>query len=134
MSQKNVDLLRASYEAFNRQEIESVVSELFAPDFEFTPAGKIPGVEGIYRGPDGFRQFLTFFWGAFDESRVDIGELRHSGDHVLAETTNRGRGKHSGIPTAWTVWIVWTIRDGKVVRGQAFVDRAEALTAAGLPD
>jgi ketosteroid isomerase-like protein len=32
------------------------------------------------------------------------------------------------------VFQLWTFRDGKVVRGQAFSDREEALEAAGLSE
>ena len=46
--------------------------------------------------------------------------------------TFRGRGKQSGIATSWDLWQLWTLRDGKAVRGQAFTDKSEALGAAGV--
>ena len=42
-----------------------------------------------------------------------------------------GRGRQSGIETNWTIWHLWTIRGGEVVRGQGFTDRESALEAAG---
>ena len=30
------------------------------------------------------------------------------------------------------IWHVWTVRGGKVVRGQAFTSREQALEAAGV--
>jgi ketosteroid isomerase-like protein len=33
-----------------------------------------------------------------------------------------------------TTALVWTVRDGKVVRGQGFTSRADALEAAGLSE
>ncbi len=32
------------------------------------------------------------------------------------------------------VFQLWTFRDGKVIRGQGFFDREEALEAAGLSE
>jgi hypothetical protein len=53
---------------------------------------------------------------------------------VLAAVTLRGRGKQSGVETSWALWHVWTLQDGKVVRGQAFTNRDEAVKAAGLSE
>ena len=75
MSQENVEVIRGGYEAFNRGEVESAITALGAPDFEFVPAGRVPGVEDVYRGAEGFRQFLRFFWGMFDDARVEVHEF-----------------------------------------------------------
>jgi ketosteroid isomerase-like protein len=132
MSQENVEVIRGGYEAFNRGEVESAITALGAPDFEFVPAGRVPGVEDVYRGAEGFRQFLRFFWGMFDDARVEVHEFLDAGDQVVARVTNHGRGKQSGARGSWTAWNVWTLREGKVVRLQAFLTEAEALEAVGL--
>ena len=80
-------------------------------------------MEDAYRGPEGFRRFLSFFWESFDDARVEVHELMDAGDQVLDTVTNHGRGKLSGVDVNWTTWNVWTIRGGKVVRGQAFTSR-----------
>ena len=36
------------------------------------------------------------------------------------------------VETNWSLWRLWTLRDGKAVRGQGFTNSAEALEAAGL--
>jgi hypothetical protein len=41
-------------------------------------------------------------------------------------------GAIPGVEVRWDVWNLWTMRDGKVVRGQGFTSRAEALEAGGL--
>jgi ketosteroid isomerase-like protein len=51
---------------------------------------------------------------------------------VLVSVTTRGRGRQSGVEASWNVWQVWTLRDGKVVDGLGFTNRAEALEAARL--
>jgi predicted GNAT superfamily acetyltransferase len=54
-------------------------------------------------------------------------------DKVVVAATIKGRGRLSGAETYWDVWHVWEIRGGEAVRCQAFMNRAEALEAAGLP-
>jgi ketosteroid isomerase-like protein len=86
----------------------------------------------MYRGPEAFRQFLDRWWGEFHEAHVEVHELIDAGDHVLADLTFRGRGRQSGVETNWSLWQLWTLRDGKAVRGQGFTSREEALEAAGV--
>ena len=126
--------MRRGYAAFNRSDVEGAVDALAGPDCEFRPAGLLPGVKEVYRGPEGFRRFLNLFWETFDNPRLEVHDLVDAGDQVLATVTNHGRGKLSGVDVARTTWNVWTIRDGKVTRGQAFESRAEALEAAGLSE
>jgi ketosteroid isomerase-like protein len=133
MSQENVELVRRAYEAFNRGDPEGMVADA-APEFEYVATGAIPGAGGVYGGTEQFRQFLDRWWGEFHEPRVEVQELIDAGDQVLASLTFRGRGKQSGVETNWRLWQLWTLRDGKAVRGQGFTSRDEALEAAGLSD
>jgi ketosteroid isomerase-like protein len=57
----------------------------------------------------------------------------------LFPTATHKRRSHAGAdharrgsPVEWRITIVWTIENGKLVRGKAFSSRAEALAAAGL--
>ncbi len=61
-------------------------------------------------------------------------EVIEAGDQVMVGTTTRGRGKRSGAETSWDGWWVWTLRDGKAVRGEGFTSREKALEAAGLSE
>lgn len=133
MSRENVEIVRRAYEAFNRGDPEGLVADL-ARDFDYVTTGTIPGAGGVYRGPEGFRQFMQWFSDAFDNPRVELHELIEADDQVLAALTLRGDGKQSGVAASWDVWHLWTVRDGKVVRGQGFTRRGEALEAAGLSE
>ncbi|MDQ3571709.1 MAG: nuclear transport factor 2 family protein [Actinomycetota bacterium] len=134
MPQENVEILRKAIEAFNEGDIEGPIANLIAPEFEYIPTGSVPGMERVYRGPEGWRQFLEFFWSEFDQPRIEIRGLVASDEHVVAAQTFRGRGKQSGVEASWDLWNVWTLRDGKAVRGQAFTTESEALEAAGLSE
>jgi uncharacterized protein len=129
MSDENVELVRRAFEAFDRGDSEGVVSD-FAPDCEYFATGAIPGVTGVFRGPDGYRRFLEAFVGEFDDLQVEPQEFIEAGDQVLVSVALRGRGQRSRVETSWRISQLWTVRDGKIVRGQGFTSRDEALGAA----
>jgi ketosteroid isomerase-like protein len=130
MSEENVEVVRRAYEAFNRRDL-AAMDAYFAPTFEYVASGAVPGSGGVYRGLEGFREFLGWF-DEFSSVRAELNELIDAGDQVLLGITNWGRGKQSGVESGWHLWIVWTLRDGKIVHGEGFTDRADALEAAGL--
>ena len=53
-------------------------------------------------------------------------------DRVLAEGCWDSRGAASGITGRMEFAVLWTLRDGRVVRQQWFLDQSEARRAAGL--
>jgi ketosteroid isomerase-like protein len=131
MSEENVAVVRRGYEAFNRGDLDGMVAD-FAPTFEYIASGAVPGTGGVYRGPEGMKEFMGWF-GEFSGARAEINELIDGGDQVLVGITALGRGKRSGVAASgWHVWHVWALRGGKIVRGEGFTDRADALEAAGL--
>jgi|EndMetStandDraft_3_1072993.scaffolds.fasta_scaffold265009_2 ketosteroid isomerase-like protein len=131
MSEENVEMARRGYEAFNRGDLEGMVAT-FAPNFEYVTTGGIPDADAVYQGPGGLKQFVGWMWSGFEEPRIKVHELTDAGNQVFAEVTLRGRGKQSGVETSWHIWHVWTAQAGKIIRGQAFTSRREALQAAGL--
>jgi ketosteroid isomerase-like protein len=133
MSEENVELVRNAYDAYNRGDMEAMADDV-APEFEYVAMGAIPDIPAVFRGPEAWSQFSAWLREEFNDARVDVHELTDAGDRVLAEVSLRGRGKQSGLETTWNIWHVWTLRDGKVVHGQGFEHRADALEAAGLSE
>jgi ketosteroid isomerase-like protein len=69
----------------------------------------------------------------FDEFKMEPLELIDAGeDTVVVAERYGGHAKLSGIDVYSTVWIVLTIRDGKIARGREYFSRQEALEAAEL--
>lgn len=131
MPPNNVDIVREAYDAVNRGDLDMAVS-CIAPDMEYVASGAVPGATGVFMGPEGVKEFIAGLYEEFDEPRADVSELLDAGDQVLVSATARGRGKLSGVETTWDTWQLWTVRDGKLMRGQGFTSREEALAAAGL--
>jgi ketosteroid isomerase-like protein len=44
------------------------------------------------------------------------------------------RGRGSGVEVEWRRWCVVTMRNGRILRSEWFLDRAEALEAAELSE
>ena len=138
MSQENVEIVRALYEAFARRDGESPFS-VYAPDIEWDmsrSAIPLPGEEAVYHGHEGVRRYARAWleaWGFID---APLERLVDAGDQVVAllgRTT--ARGKTSGVEVDTPPWAqVWTLRDGKVVRMRIYPEHAQALEAAGLSD
>jgi ketosteroid isomerase-like protein len=133
MSRENVEVMRRAYAAFNRGDYDGMVADL-ALDFEYVTAGMLPDTEAVYRGPEGWKEFTRWLSDQFDDARVQPQEFLETDDEVLAPVRISGRGKQSGVEARWDVWHLWTLRNGKIVRGRAFTDRDEALEAAGLSE
>lgn len=131
MPPNNVDIVREAYDAVNRGDLDMAVS-CIAPDMEYVASGAVPGPTGVFMGPEGVKEFIAGLYEEFDEPRADVSELLDAGDQVLVSATARGRGKLSGVETTWDTWQLWTVRNDKLVRGQGFTSREEALAAAGL--
>jgi len=71
---------------------------------------------------------------AWADLEFDVHDVVDGGDDVVALIRNQRQwGRRSGIATEMPPYgLVFTIRDGKVIRWRAFSDERSALMAAGL--
>ena len=72
---------------------------------------------------------------AWESFRLDVEDLLSLVDsRVLALVDAHARPKAGGIEMSLRGAAIWTLIDGQVSRIQLFLDRAEALEAAGLSE
>ena len=65
MSQENVEIVRAGYAAWNRQDLDQFLADV-SPRVVFHTAGIFPSHDPVYHGHDGIRNFWQIFhdaWG-----------------------------------------------------------------------
>jgi ketosteroid isomerase-like protein len=123
-------------EAYNRRDLDAVAIG-FHPDLEYYPYREFVDaalVEPCYYGPAGYRTYIesTYeVWGA--DVRLEPTELIDLGDRFVLLADMPMRAQASGVPLAETYACVSTLKDGRVIRQQDFLDQAEALKAAGVP-
>lgn len=121
--------------AFNRSFADDTEDfyELLDPEVEWMPL--TAAMEGSsYHGLDGARQWVEELENDWEVFETRPEEFRDLGDgRVLVLGTWRARGRGSGIEldSQRAAWLM-QIRDGKLVRHQAFTDIERAFEAAGL--
>jgi ketosteroid isomerase-like protein len=130
MSLENIEIMRRVFDAFNRHDAEAGRGVL-AADVEWEIAIGAPD-DGLYRGPDGVRQWFRAWTADFDEIRYEVNELTDAGDDVFAAVVAVARGRKSRLETRREFFAVYTLRDRLIVRAQVFSDRLSALAAASL--
>jgi ketosteroid isomerase-like protein len=132
MSQENVEVVRRVVEALNARDLDRYYIEFFDPEVEWRTSAEDPDA-ATHRGRQAYKRYLEGWLESFDGLHVDVEEYIDVGDdRVFTWTRWTGRGRASGAPADWYLAVIFTIRDSKVVRGEEYFDRNEALEAAGL--
>lgn len=126
----NLELVRMASEAFTGGNVEEAL-EFLDPDVELYPPRQDP-VTGVFRGHDGAREWLGRWMEAWEEFDFEIEELIDAGKQVVVIYHQRGVGRGSGIELENRLAAVATVRDGRIVRGELYLDIAEALEVAGV--
>ena len=86
-------------------------------------------------GPEAIREWMDVIRSAWEEIEVSLGEVLHDeGDLLVVTELARGRGRSSGAEVEMRIFAVYRFEDGKIRRRQAFIERTEALEAAGLSE
>jgi ketosteroid isomerase-like protein len=129
MSLADVESLRAAYEAANRGDWDSALQGVH-PDFEWKTADQVP-LAGTYRGPEEVRQFFEDQRKAFEEVLFEPEQFYERDDRIVVFVLGRLRPRGSSATVEIRIAHLWTMRDGKAARCQAFPVREEALEAAG---
>jgi ketosteroid isomerase-like protein len=67
-----------------------------------------------------------------EDVHLDGQEFTAIGDQVLVDTVLHARGRTTGIDVRQHAFLLWTVREGMVVKVVVFAERGPALDAAGL--
>jgi ketosteroid isomerase-like protein len=128
MSQENVEIVRRSYEHFNRTGELDLVN--IDPACEFVTSPDVPDA-GTYRGEKALRWNLGWIR-SFSELTLEPLELLDAGDHVVVRLRQRGRLRGAASEVAGEWWFVHTLRSEKIIRVEVYPQRSQALEAVGL--
>jgi ketosteroid isomerase-like protein len=132
MSQEAIKTVREAAAAFNRGDLDAWL-EYLADDIDYRAVEGALDDRGPMHGKDAVRAYVQDWLGTFDDFRSEPVELIEAGeDEVIAVGRISGRAKLSGVETDLTFAALYTVRDGKIVRGREYWSRDEALQAAGL--
>jgi ketosteroid isomerase-like protein len=131
MSQENVEIVRRFADHWQRQEWDAL-ADLADPSVE--QHGTVGGIEEgrIVRGIDAIGRDYQSVESSWDEHRVEPQEFFDAGDQVVLFLREFQRGKGSGIELVVDTAVVFDLHEKRIVRIQGYMDRSQALEAAGL--
>jgi ketosteroid isomerase-like protein len=129
MSQENVEIVRRSWEAFNRGGLDAI-EEFWHPDIEWRAAeGEVDDI-GVFRGRDKMRRYYGDWLETFDDWHVEVADVAfHDDERVVAVVRSSARGRASGVRTHGRYAIVYAVRDGQIVSGREYATADQALEA-----
>jgi ketosteroid isomerase-like protein len=122
-----VEQLRDSYEALNRRDIDGTMAVL-DENATWVEHSELPEA-GSYRGRDTIRKFLEQYLDSWDAFEQQIEEVHGQEDCVLLFIRLTASGRGSGIDVESRYAHMWSMREGRGVRVDAYYDRESALAA-----
>jgi ketosteroid isomerase-like protein len=132
VSEANLEIVRRSWEAWLRGDLGALAS-LWDPEVVWDLQHFQDWPESSYQGVEGVRRFLTEWLEMWAEYEIEVEQIVPAPDgRVVSLYTTRAKGRQSGLPMVLPMALITTVRNGKVIRFDAYDDRAEALTVVGL--
>ena len=122
-----VEVIKGSYEALNRRDIDGTMAVL-DPNAKWVEHSELPEA-GSYEGRETIRDFLVKYLDSWDEFEQEIEEVHTDEECVLLFIHLTASGKGSGIDVQSRYAHLWTTREGRGIRVDAYYDRGSALAA-----
>jgi ketosteroid isomerase-like protein len=130
MGRAEIEILQSAYEAVNRGDWDATFRHAHS-GFEWKTDDRLPNA-GTYRGRTEISRFLKDQREPFDEVLVVPEDFVEQGNRVVVFVRLRSKPKGSTRFSESRIAHLWTFRDGKAARCEAFAEREQALEAIGL--
>jgi ketosteroid isomerase-like protein len=125
------DTVHTAYEAWSRRDIDALL-EVVHPDAEARPIlGANIGIS-VYRGREGLREWFRDLhqeWETFQTRVTQIDARDERDERALLTVEVHARGRASGVVIEGDLYHLVEIRDGLILRLEAFRDRDSAVKA-----
>ena len=137
MSRENVETIRRLYDAWLADDYGTVF-ETYDPQIRLNPDPDASwvGIGEDYVGPAGVRRYMAAVYDAFADYRPEVEDIFDVGEgRVLTLAIEHGRGRGSGarVEARHTAHL-WTLRDGRAIQLDLFLDRSRAFKTVGLSE
>jgi uncharacterized protein len=130
VGESNAEQVRRAYDAL-REGGPDAILEFIDPQFEAEAPPELSVEPQTYRGKEGVKRWFDLFYEVVDEVRLEPEEFVEAGDDVVVPLQLVVKGHESGVEVAQSLTQVWTMRDGRATRMQAFPDKETALRSLG---
>lgn len=132
MSSENVAIIRSIYRGFAEGDVAAVLGAM-SPEIVWMEAENFPYADhNPYRGPEAVAQgVFARCIGEWNGFAVRMDDLIDGGDRVVALGRYGGENKATGRRMNPQAVHVWTLRDGKVIAFQQYLDTLDVARATG---
>ena len=134
MSRENVEIVKNIFSSFDsgnpkdlRAMLPAAVEQLCDPEIEFVETPERVDAR-TYRGHEGVLTAFNAWLDQWDQYNAEPESVEDHGDDVFAVAREEGRG-HSGATASARLYMIFSFRDGKLIRYREFYDEAAARAA-----
>jgi ketosteroid isomerase-like protein len=117
-----------AYDAWSRRDIEGLLAVVH-PDAEARPILGANIGTSVYAGHDGLRDWFLDLHQEWESFGTRVTRIEHRGARALCTIEISARGRASGVVIEGELYHLLELRDGLILRLEAFRDRDAALAA-----
>jgi ketosteroid isomerase-like protein len=134
-SRERIELVGSAFEAWNRGDIDAFAGHT-AEDVAWLEVSGRPegGGDSELLGRDRLRESLKSLFDAWERYHLEAERIEDLGDRVVAIVRETARGRASGVEVEGRWGYVLTVKDGQIVRVEAYRDAERALQVTGLSE
>jgi ketosteroid isomerase-like protein len=114
---------------WNEGDLEGMF-DLYSDDVVLVTGEHWPEANVTTRGKDAFRESTRDWLSIWEQVRLETDHVEAFGDRVVACGQWRSTGRMSGVEGTMPLYMVLTVRDGKITRLEYYPDHDSAVTAA----
>ena len=132
MTTENVAVIKGMYKAFGEGDVAGVLGRM-SPDIVWHEAENFPYADrNPYRGPQAVAEgVFARCVGEWNGFAVMMDDFIDGGDRVVALGRYKGENKSTGRHMNPQAVHVWTLKGGKIIAFQQYIDTLAVARAAG---
>jgi ketosteroid isomerase-like protein len=130
VAESNREIAERGYAAWNDDDLDGLL-DLCHPEVEYYTSGVFPGLQSVYHGEDGIRQWWADFHEPWKEIKVIPERISESPEGIAVLIRFEGTGRQ-GIEAEMSFINTIEVRDGLAFRFNSQPPTDQALRELGL--
>ena len=131
MSQENVEVVRRAFDVWNAGDVDAICG-LYTEDVVVETG--ITGFGRTFRGHDAIARWVAEQKETWAEVHWEPERVLEADDVLVSFYLGIAVGRESGVEVVRELTGVYRVRDGKIASERIYLDREQALEAAGLAE
>jgi ketosteroid isomerase-like protein len=124
----HAETIFAAYEAWSRRDVDALI-EVVHPDAEARPILGANIGASVYRGREGLREWFRDLHQEWETFQTRVTKIDERGDRAVLTIDIHARGRASGVVIDGDLYHLVELRDGMILRLEAFQDKEAAMRA-----